>query len=212
MELPPHDLTGALASPFYGGPWAFVTARAGRTPVASAAVPQEAPAPGTPFYGRRPGWVPRFPQKSKKEANFPLAFSREPCYTKQSFRRYSSSVERKLPKLDRRVRLPLPAPKKKDIRSDVLLFWVPAAGGGLHPVDFKCSAQTRRGPEGPWGDPSVNQPKTRDLAPAIEKDICQADVLSHSFWVSSAQGLTFPGAHTGRSPPARPPGPPGPPP
>lgn len=113
MELPPHDLTGALASPFYGGPWAFVTARAGRTPVASAAVPQEAPAPGTPFYGRRPGWVPRFPQKSKKDANFPLAFSREPCYTKQSFRRYSSSVERKLPKLDRRVRLPLPAPKAR---------------------------------------------------------------------------------------------------
>ena len=182
MELPPHDLTGALASPFYGGPWAFVTARAGRTPVASAAVPQEAPAPGTPFYGRRPGWVPRFPQKSKKDANFSLAFSREPCYTKQSFRRYSSSVERKLPKLDRRVRLPLPAPKKKDIRSDVLLFWVPAAGGGLHPVDFKCSAernsacakvlafgqnactaQTRRGPEGPWGDPSGNQPKTGDI-------------------------------------------------
>ena len=31
--------------------------------------------------------------------------------------------------------------KKKDIRSDVLLFWVPAAGGGLHPVDFKCSAE-----------------------------------------------------------------------
>ncbi len=149
MELPPHDLTGALASPFYGGPWAFVTARAGRTPVASAAVPQEAPAPGTPFYGRRPGWVPRFPQKSKKDANFPLAFSREPCYTKQSFRRYSSSVERKLPKLDRRVRLPLPAPKKKDIRSDVLLFLVLAAGGGLRPKAHFPWGTYRALPSGP---------------------------------------------------------------
>ncbi len=39
------------------------------------------------------------------------------------FCRYSSSVECKLPKLERRVRFPLPAPPKKSCRFNLQLFF-----------------------------------------------------------------------------------------
>ena len=55
---------------------------------------------------------------------FSLAFAGALCYHKIA-RRYSSPVERQLPKLHKRVRLPLPAPKSNPVFSmnAGLFFW-----------------------------------------------------------------------------------------
>ena len=73
-----------------------------------------------------------------------------------------------------RVRASSLAPKQKDIRKDVLLFWAPAAeaasplrhlnarGRQSHPCakvfpcgENACAAHSRRGPEGPFGGSSA---------------------------------------------------------
>ena len=63
---------------------------------------------------------------------------------RQSTCRCSSMAECQLPKLNTRVRFPSPAPKRKDIRKDVLSFWVPPPKGRLHPSGLKCSGRRSR--------------------------------------------------------------------
>ena len=41
------------------------------------------------------------------------------------------------------VQLPPPPPKRKDIRKDVLSFWVPPPKGRLHPSVFQCSGPAK---------------------------------------------------------------------
>ena len=88
-------------------------------------------------------------QPARKRAPFPggkflLAILSELCYSRQVVtRRCSSMAECQLPKLNTGVRFPSPAPKRKDIRKDVLSFWGPPPKGRLHPSVIAMHGQNK---------------------------------------------------------------------
>ena len=82
-------------------------------------------------------------------------------------------------------------PKRKDIRKDVLSFWVPAARGGLHPSALECSGRRSRVPSRvPWCRQELDlltkikyRLRNHILSPHFIHIYCRKDGLSHSLEV-----------------------------